>query len=289
VDTSTLPASFVPSPCNVGGDGLDNDCSPASVTLATNTTANTSTDFGYHESGCSASIGDFVWNDLDRDGVQDAGEPGLAGVRLTLQDSLFSTIASTTTNGGGIYGFSGLCAGQYRVVVDKTTLPSSFVPSPCDVAGVSNGLDNDCSPEPVVLTDSVTVNTTIDFGYRQIIEGCGQGFWKNKLNAWGPTGYSPTQSIGSVFTAANAAFPSLASQSLRAGLSFSGGSGPTGGAQLLLRSAITSLLNASHPNISSPTDPAQLIADVNAALSGDRKRMVKLKADLNSGESCPLH
>ena len=35
----------------------------------------------------NGEIGDFVWLDLDGDGVQDAGEPGLGGVTVELRDS----------------------------------------------------------------------------------------------------------------------------------------------------------------------------------------------------------
>jgi hypothetical protein len=31
-------------------------------------------------------LADFVWEDIDGDGVQDAGEPGIENVTVTLQD-----------------------------------------------------------------------------------------------------------------------------------------------------------------------------------------------------------
>ena len=42
-------------------------------------------DFGYQDPG-TASIGDFVWNDLNGDSIQDGGEPGIVGVTVRLID-----------------------------------------------------------------------------------------------------------------------------------------------------------------------------------------------------------
>ncbi|HEX6882097.1 MAG TPA: SdrD B-like domain-containing protein, partial [Planctomycetota bacterium] len=35
---------------------------------------------------CTGRIGNFVWHDLDGNGIQDPGEPGLPGVRVLLTD-----------------------------------------------------------------------------------------------------------------------------------------------------------------------------------------------------------
>ena len=57
-----------------------------------------------------ASIGDYVWNDLDGDGVQDGGETGIAGVDLTLTLG-GATVDTATTDGAGAYLFPGLIIG----------------------------------------------------------------------------------------------------------------------------------------------------------------------------------
>jgi hypothetical protein len=61
-------------------------------------------------------IGDFVWNDLNKNGIQDAGEPGIAGAQVVLTGAANTT---TTTNANGSYLFSGLCAGSYTVTVPR--------------------------------------------------------------------------------------------------------------------------------------------------------------------------
>ncbi|HHB90867.1 MAG TPA: hypothetical protein ENK60_06120, partial [Anaerolineae bacterium] len=79
-----------------------------------------------------ASLGDFVWEDLDADGVQDAGEPGLDGVTVELFKSDGTSMGTTTTANGGQYSFDNLVPGDYYVVF---TLPSGYVFSPQDQGG----------------------------------------------------------------------------------------------------------------------------------------------------------
>ena len=144
VDATTLPAGFFPAFCDVGNDDtVDNDCSPVSVVLAPGQQDFT-VDFGY----CDAfpnSVGDRVWHDLDCDGLQDAGEPGLMGVDLVLKDDQGVVLSQTTTDAQGTYTFAGLQPGDYTVEVDTTTLPAGFFPAFCDV-GNDDTIDNDCSP-----------------------------------------------------------------------------------------------------------------------------------------------
>jgi uncharacterized repeat protein (TIGR01451 family)/LPXTG-motif cell wall-anchored protein len=70
----------------------------------------------------SATIGDTVWNDENKNGVQDNGEKGVAGakVKLTLPDG---TAAEAITNSSGLYLFSGLEAGQYKAEVIMSSIP----------------------------------------------------------------------------------------------------------------------------------------------------------------------
>ncbi len=61
-----------------------------------------------------ANIGDFVWEDLNGDGRQDAGEPGVAGVAVDLVPiGSFTTIRHTTTNINGKYSFDNVVDGKY--------------------------------------------------------------------------------------------------------------------------------------------------------------------------------
>ena len=84
----------------------------------------------------------------------------------------------------------------------------------------------------------------------------------------------------------------LDNRTLRQALSFSGGSGTTGGARILLRAAVSALLNSAHPDVNYPRTTAEIIADVNAALaSGNRSVMLDLASELDADNNlgCPLN
>src|SRR6185369_7157729 len=84
--TVTLPNGYVFTRRFQGvDDGKDSNMDPLSGksdcrTLAAGGVDNT-VDAGAYK---PASIGDFVWNDLNGDGIQDANEPGIANVIVKL-------------------------------------------------------------------------------------------------------------------------------------------------------------------------------------------------------------
>ncbi len=61
-----------------------------------------------------ASVGDFVWEDLNHNGVQDALEPGIAGVVVQLLQN-DQIVATTSTGGSGEYLFTGVPPGNYAL------------------------------------------------------------------------------------------------------------------------------------------------------------------------------
>lgn len=75
----------------------------------------------------TASIGNRIWADLDGDGIQDSGEPGLAGVAVELMDCDGNKLATGSTNAAGKYAFNLLPPGRYKVHV---TAPSGYAFSP---------------------------------------------------------------------------------------------------------------------------------------------------------------
>nr|NIS16803.1 hypothetical protein [candidate division Zixibacteria bacterium]NIT55910.1 hypothetical protein [Fodinibius sp.]NIW41447.1 hypothetical protein [candidate division Zixibacteria bacterium]NIX55127.1 hypothetical protein [candidate division Zixibacteria bacterium]NIY24494.1 hypothetical protein [Fodinibius sp.] len=60
-----------------------------------------------------ASVGDFVWYDMNMDGIQDEGEPGIEGVTVNLYDCEDNFITSTMTDSEGMYMFGDLMPGDY--------------------------------------------------------------------------------------------------------------------------------------------------------------------------------
>jgi uncharacterized repeat protein (TIGR01451 family) len=88
-----------------------------------------------------AQIGDWVWGDLNGDGIQNDGATGIAGVTVDLyrkQGGTFDYFASTVTNGSGYYEFWVLPA-QYYV---HFVLPADYIFSPQDQGG-NDALDSD--------------------------------------------------------------------------------------------------------------------------------------------------
>ncbi len=51
-------------------------------------------------------IGNYVWNDVNGNGLQDAGEEGLEGISLNLYDSECNLVGTTVTNEDGNYAFN---------------------------------------------------------------------------------------------------------------------------------------------------------------------------------------
>ncbi|MCX6358661.1 MAG: carboxypeptidase regulatory-like domain-containing protein [Armatimonadetes bacterium] len=71
-----------------------------------------------------SQVGDFVWDDVNANGIQDAGEAGVGGVTVSLLDATFAVIATTTTNATGAYLFDNLVPGAYSV---RFSLPAGYV------------------------------------------------------------------------------------------------------------------------------------------------------------------
>ena len=82
---------------------------PTSVTVVID--CDNIADIDFVNAQTTASIGDFVWDDLNANGVRDAGEPGIDGVTANLLNSVGAKIATTTTASGGMYLFSNLVPG----------------------------------------------------------------------------------------------------------------------------------------------------------------------------------
>ena len=81
-----------------------------------------------------ASIHGTVFEDLNNDGVLDAGEPPIQGVTVTLGGD---ATAVATTDAAGEYWFEDLLPGEYTVT---ETQPAGFLDG-IDTAGTSGGDD----------------------------------------------------------------------------------------------------------------------------------------------------
>ncbi len=99
-----------------------------------------------------ACAGDIVWEDDDSDGLQDAGEPGVAGVSVVLFDADANRVATTITDDSGRYRFGDLTPGTYTVLFET---PDGYELTQ-QRAGDDPTIDSDPDPtsgetDPIVL------------------------------------------------------------------------------------------------------------------------------------------
>ncbi len=110
-------------------------------------------DFGFAKKAESC-IGDYVWIDKNINGIQDDGELGVGGVKVTLKKD-GADFNTTVTADDGKYQFCGLKAGTYQVVFDLSTLPQNYKVT-IQNAGNDDNKDSDANPTSGE-TDKVTI------------------------------------------------------------------------------------------------------------------------------------
>jgi len=176
VNPATLPTDLVQT-FDEGATGvigvLDNSSDP--IQLDPNEEHLTA-DFGYGTAAGVGAIGDKVFVDADDDGVQDPGEPGIAGVSVSLTPAPDVDLGNglgqpiiTQTDQNGNYLFPNLPLNEtYIVDVDIATLPAGFTASASGLGdpdvrdGFSSVADNQTT---IQLTTQTPVNLDADFGY----------------------------------------------------------------------------------------------------------------------------
>ncbi len=156
--------------------GADNNSQADYYTVVLAGANNFTADFGYYRD--PARIGDFVWEDLDRDGIQDPGEPGLAGVTVQLTivwpGGGGSTILTTVTDASGYYSFGNLLLDEDfdGVGTPEPTFSITFsTPTTYELttpnAGSDDTKDSDYTGTPLAVTVTEgQYNDTIDCGFR---------------------------------------------------------------------------------------------------------------------------
>jgi len=152
------PTGFTPSPYEVGNENLDSDANPSNNLISEPVVLGsgeriTNVDAGFYE---TASIGDFVWLDMNADGIQDPGENGIEVVLVTLLDENGIIIATTNTDQNGFYEFNDLIPGDYSLIFES---PAGFNSSPNNVGGDST-IDSDA----IALSGGSTIQTTLVSG-----------------------------------------------------------------------------------------------------------------------------
>ena len=140
----------------------------------------------------AVSVGDYVWLDTDRDGIQDAGEPGIPAVVLVLTgpdgqpvtDVFGNPVLPVTTDAEGLYTFNNLPAlpaGQsYTVTIDQvesTTALAQYIPTVPGAGDDSAADSSNWTASSGDLTQNGDRDPTLDFGFVRPTYAVGDYVW----------------------------------------------------------------------------------------------------------------
>jgi hypothetical protein len=109
---------------------------------------------------CLAKLGDRVWHDLNQNGIQNQGEPGLVGVQVILsviEGNKILEMDTTYTDSTGMYMFN-VPAGKYKLTFAKPN--PDYAPTPW-LRGSDRNVDSDMSPF-TMMTEFITVDTGVN-------------------------------------------------------------------------------------------------------------------------------
>ena len=110
---------------------------------------------------CAGVIGNYLWKDLNSDGVRGENEPAMTEVTLTLTRADAPRYRQTIkSDASGHYQFAGLCAGTYVVTVNA---PGSLTTA---LAGGDRSVDSNANGVSVTLATDGDSNLTIGFGFK---------------------------------------------------------------------------------------------------------------------------
>jgi hypothetical protein len=162
-----------------GARNAARNASEAAVTIAGWGSAVKSVDFGFRP---DFEIGDYVWRDVDGDGVQDATDTPLANVVVELRAnaSTSQVLATTLTNATGFYKFDSLAfpvmqpQTNYAVVINLTQAvftglrPTLVRASNATAATDSDGVENAATSSVAIAARTPffgAVDYTFDAGF----------------------------------------------------------------------------------------------------------------------------
>jgi len=230
-----------------------------------------------------ASIGDYVWNDQDRDGIRDLGELNIPEVEVNLYTGDDTFLESKITDINGYYLFYDLIPGEYYI---EFILPDGYF-----FTIMNSGIDDEKDSDTDTITGK-TINVFLkpgdndlrwDSGMYTDYEGCTQGFWKTHQNEW--IGYQPSQKLYEVFHIPIELIE-LESYTLLEALSLEGGASLLDKAENLIKVAVGALLNAAHPDVDYPLSETQVINDINNALSSLNPSVIEYQMLLLDYHNC---
>ena len=158
---------LTPTTPNTGDDATDSDAidnKDGSATTGVVTLVDKddlTVDSGWVDPGKTYCLGDFVWDDVNRNGIQDVGEAGINGVTATVfaKGTTTPVLGTATTSGNGGYKVCGLKNGEYDVVFSD--IPADRVVSPKG-AGSDGTKDSDVDPTTKTATGKIADKDNLD-------------------------------------------------------------------------------------------------------------------------------
>lgn len=124
-----------------------------------------------------AKLGNFVWEDLNADGIQDIGEPGIENIAVILNDCNNNPLDTTYTDADGFYLFDDLFPGGYKISLIK---PNDYILSTANVG--DDNKDSDILPDGYSVCEDLEsgeTNLSYDIGiYRNA--SIGDFIWLDK-------------------------------------------------------------------------------------------------------------
>ncbi|WP_438329599.1 SdrD B-like domain-containing protein [Staphylococcus pseudintermedius] len=163
--TFETPDGYEPTKEKVGDYALDSD--GKSVVVVINNKDDMTIDSGFHKPEeveppkveATFNLGDKVWEDLNKDGIQNSNEPGIGGVTVTLTKEDGTTV-TTTTDENGNYKFTELPNGEYTVTFET---PKGYEATKTNVG--DDALDSDGQTVKVIINNKDDM--TIDSGFHK--------------------------------------------------------------------------------------------------------------------------
>ena len=159
--SGTIPAKqnvgAIASNSDAGKNGFSQIVNINTALLATDTLRNNpQIDAGFVPVG---SLGDYVFNDKNGNGIQEATDTPIKGVKVYLLDGTTGAkLDSTITDINGKYLFDSLLAGNYKV---KFVIPAG---SEATLKTQGGDPTKDSNINPDGTTDAVTIDTTLPLG-----------------------------------------------------------------------------------------------------------------------------
>ncbi len=155
------PDGYEITQTNVGGDdNIDSDgLTPDEVFYGPNHPDDLSYDLGLIKNESTYKLGDYVWYDDNKNGIQDDGEKGVEGVKVVLKEN-DDPIDETHTDANGKYEFTDVSNGDYTL--EFSELPGGYEPTMTDVSDTTDLLDSDGLTPAVTIADQD--NMSLDLG-----------------------------------------------------------------------------------------------------------------------------